>query len=130
MGTHHGKAGSVKIGTDAVLEVTQFTLKEEADLAEVTVMGDASKTYLVGTKGWDGSISCFWDETDSTGQEALTVGATVALKLYPEGSGTGAKYYYGNAIVKDVSIGVPKDGVVTREFSFTGNGDLTLGTAS
>lgn len=130
MGTHHGKSGVVKIGTDTVAEVTQFTLKEEGDLAEDTVQGDASKTYKPGTVGWSGSLSCFWDETDANGQEALTVNAVVALKLYPMGAGIGAKYYYGQAFVKDISIAVVKDGIVTREFSFTGNGDLTLGTAS
>jgi hypothetical protein len=130
MGTHHGKSGVVMVGTDVVAEVTAFDLSDDTELVEDTVMGDSYKTYKEGHKSWSGSLSCFWDETDSTGQEALASGGTVTLKLYPEGSATGAKYYYGSVLIQKMSIAVPKDGIVTREFSFQGTGALTLGTAS
>lgn len=130
MSTHHGKSGVVKIATATVAEVTQFSFKTDVEFADDTVMGDTWKTQLVGQSSWDGSLACFWDEGDANGQELLVSGAEVALNLYPEGAANGSKYFYGQALIKEVTITVQKDAVVTREFTFTGQGVLTLGTAS
>lgn len=130
MGVHHGKSGTVKIGSDTIAEITAFSLNEDIDIVDSTVMGDTAKDHENGVPEWDGDLSCFWDEGDTNGQEALTIGAVVALKMYPEGAGTGAKYYYGNATVQKIGIAVVKDGIVTRSFTFKGKAALTLGTAS
>jgi len=124
MGTHHGKNGVVKVGANAVAEVQNFSVTEQVSTADDTAMGDADETHLVGIKSWNGNLSCSWDETDATGQEALTVGASVNLGLYPEGSGSGASYLSGTATVTQITLDVKRDGVVTRAFDFKGNGAL------
>lgn len=130
MATHHGKDGLVKIGSDTVAEVTEFSVESSVDVADDTVMGDPWKTHLPGQKEWSGSLSCFWDESDTNGQEAMTEGASVALKLCPEGYDTGDKYLSGTATITRVTVAASKDGVVTRAFQFQGNGALAWATAS
>ena len=93
-------------------------------------MNDTSKTFQSGLKSWNGSLNAFWDETDTTGQEALTVGSSATLNLYPEGATTGDIYYYGTAIVTSVGIANPTNGMVTRSIGFQGSGALTKGTAA
>lgn len=129
MGTHHGKAGVVRSGAaNAVAEVTEFTIEESVDVVDDTVMGDTSKTHLIGVKSWKATVACFWDETDTNGQQTFTIGASVTANLYPEGVGSGATYAGGTATITNISIGVPKDGVVTRNFELEGNGALAWST--
>ena len=130
MATHHGNEGVVKIGSDTVGEVTEFSVESGIDVADDTVMGDTWKTHLTGQKEWSGSVSCFWDEGDTTGQEALTEGASVTLKLCPEGYTTGDKYLSGTATVTRITLSASKDAVVTRAFQFQGNGALAWATAA
>ena len=128
MATHHGKAGVVKVGANAVAEIQQWSVTENIETAEDTAMGDTDKTFLTGVKGWQGSLQCSWDETDTNGQEALTIGAGVTLNLYPEGAGAGATYKTGAAIITEITLDVNRNGVVTRAFNFLGNGALTQST--
>ena len=130
MATHIGNEGTVKVGSNAVAEIRSFSVATSADTAEDTSMGDSWRTYKTTLKGWSGSVDCFWDETDTTGQGALVDGAEVTLNLYPEGSTTGDKYYSGLAIITGTTINSSFDGLVEASFSFQGTGALTLSTAS
>lgn len=132
MATHHGKDGVVKVGANAVAEIDNWSVTEQAAVADDTSMGDTWKTHIAGKtiNSWNGSLACHWDESDTTGQEALTVGASVTLNLYPEGAGVGASYRTGQATITQVGLTVAKDGVVSRSFNFEGNGVLTSTTVS
>jgi len=128
MANHTGSEGVVKIGTNTISEVRSFTITETGDTIEDSTMGDASRTYKAGMKTFTGSVVCFWDETD-TAQIALTVGAGVTLNLYPEGTGTGDKYYSGSVLVTSIERSAAFDGMVETTFSYQGTGTLTLSTA-
>jgi hypothetical protein len=128
MATHHGKNGVVKVGANTVAEVTEFSIEEDAPVADDTAMGDTARTHLAGIPGWKGSATCWWDETDTNGQEALTKGASVTLNLYPEGAGAGATYKTGTATITGITLNVQRDNTVTRSFTFEGNGALTQTT--
>ena len=127
MANHTGSEGVVKIGTNTISEVRSFTITETGDTIEDSTMGDASRTYKAGMKTFTGSVVCFWDETD-TAQIALTVGASVTLNLYPEGTTTGDKYYTGSVLVTSIERSAAFDGMVETTFSFQGTGTLTLST--
>ena len=71
-----------------------------------------------------------WDETDTTGQGALTIGAEVTLNLYPEGDASGDVYYTGSAIVTGRTINSSYDGLVEMSISVQGNGALTQTTVT
>lgn len=130
MATHTGSEGTVKVGANTVAEIRSFSIATTADTAEDTTMGDSWRTFKTTLKGWSGSLDCFWDETDTTGQGAMTEGTEVTLNVYPEGATTGDKYYTGSAIITGITINSSFDGLVEASFSFQGNGSLTLGTAS
>lgn len=130
MGTHTGRLGSVKVGANTVAEVKSFSVEETGDTAEDTSMGDQWRTFKPTLNSWSGSVEAQLDETDSTGQGALTTNAEVALKLYPDGESSGDVELSGNAIVTGVSRSVSFDGIVTISFTFQGNGALTIGTVS
>jgi len=129
MATFSGNDGVVKVGANAVAEVMSFTVNQTMEPIDDTVMGDSWRSHLAGLKTWDGTIECRWDDTDTTGQEALTVGASVTLALLPEGSGAGEYELEGTASITSVSQTQSYDNTtVTRTFTFQGNGALTIGT--
>lgn len=128
MATHAGSEGTVKVGSDAIAEIRSFSIEETADTLEDTSMGDAARTYKPSLTSFSGSIDVFWDETDTAGQGALTVGAEVTLNLYPEGDTAGDTYLSGAAIVTGRSVSSSFDGLVEMSISVQGNGALTQTT--
>lgn len=131
MATHWGNEGLVRVSTNTVAEVTEFEFTQSVAVVDDTSMGDAWKTHIAnsGIKEWSGSLTCHWDETDTNGQEALVVGASVTLNLHPEGNLTGDKYWTGTATITEVTVTTPMDGnTIKRSFNFVGNGALTLST--
>lgn len=130
MATFRGKHGVVKLGANAVAEIKSWSIEQTADTEEDTAQGDDWRTFLGGLKSWTASVEAHWDDTDTDGQEALLVGADLALTFYPEGDTTGDYEYAGNAIVIAVNAEVPFDNIVSRSFTVQGNGVLTIGTAT
>lgn len=130
MATHHGLEGVVKVSSATVAEVRSFEIEVQQDTADDSVMGDTWHTHLTGLKSWSANVECLWDETDTSGQVALTIGTSASLTLGPEGATSPDVVYTGTATVKSIGVAVSHDGVVTRRIAFEGNGALTIGTAA
>jgi predicted secreted protein len=130
MATHTGSEGTVKVGSNAIAEIRSFSIEESADTLEDTTMGDTARTYKSSLTTYTGSIDVLWDETDTTGQGALTIGAEVTLNLYPEGDTSGDTYYTGTAIVTGRTINSTYDGLVEMSISVQGSGALTETTVA
>lgn len=128
MATHVGTSGVVKVGANAVAEVTGFTIDETNDTVEDTSLTDTAKSYKALRKDATGTIECHWDETDTTGQGALTVGSEVTLNLYPEGADSADTYYTGTAIVTGVSQNISLDGVIARTINVQFSGGVSTTT--
>ena len=128
MATHVGTSGVVKVGANAVAEVTGFTIDETNDTVEDTTLTDTAKSYIALRKDATGTIECHWDETDTTGQTALAVGSSVTLNLYPEGADSGDLYYTGTALVTGVSQSVSLDGVISRTINVQFSGGVSTTT--
>lgn len=128
MANHKGSEGVLIVGTSAVAELRGWNLDEKAAIIDDTTLTDDYETKQAGNKSWSGGATAWWDETDTNGQEALTVGAAVTLKFHMEGTGTGATYKSGAAVVESVGQAAAINGIVERNFSFTGNGTLTQTT--
>ncbi len=128
MAIRKGAEGTVHVGTDAVAEIRSYAVEETADTLETTSMGDAARTHLASLTSFSGSLDVYWDEAD-TAQIALTVGTSVTIKFYPEGTASSAKYYSGTAIVTGVSRSASFDGLVEASISVQGPGALTLASA-
>lgn len=130
MATHKGSEGTVKIGTNAIAEIRTWTINESADTVEDTTMGDSARTYKPSLTSWDGSMDVYWDETDTNGQGAATIGAEITLNVYPEGATSGDSYYTGSAIVTGVSRTASFDGMVEASLTFQGTGALSASTVA
>ena len=130
MANHHGSEGLVRVSTNTVAEVTSFSFTETAEYAEDTTLSDTNKSYNVtAIKSWNGTITAFWDETDTTGQVSLTPGSNVSVVLAPEGVGSGATRYSGNALVTEITRNVQRGAITEITFNFIGNGALTAATS-
>ena len=128
MAVHKGSEGTVKVGANAIAEIRSYSLEESADTLETTTMGDSARTYLPSLSTFSGSVDVYWDESDTTGQGALTIGAEVTLNVYPEGDTSGDTYYTGSAIVTGVTRSGSFDGMVEASISVQGTGALTSTT--
>ena len=93
MANHAGSEGTVHVGTNAVAEIRSYSVTETADTIEDTTMGDSARTYKSSLKSFNGSVDVYWDETDTNGQQAMTVGSEITIKFYPEGATSADTYY-------------------------------------
>lgn len=130
MATHTGSEGTVKVGSDVIAEIRSFSIEEQGDTLEDTTMGDTARTYKPSLTSFSGSVEVFWDETDTAGQGALTVGAEITINFYPEGDTSGDTYYTGAAIVTGRTINSSFDGLVEASLTLQGNGALTASTVA
>lgn len=128
MATHKGSEGLVKVGSNTVAEVTGFSFDETADTIEDTALSDSARTYVTDYTSSSGSVDCMWDETDTTGQGAMTIGASVTLNLYPEGADSGDTYYSVTALITGITRANAMGSMVTASFSFQGTGAVTAST--
>jgi len=128
MATHVGTSGVVKVGANSVAEVTGFSIDQSNDTVEDTTLTDTAKTYKVLRSDATGTIECHWDESDTNGQGALTIGAEVTLNLYPEGADAGDTYYTGTAIVTSLGQSVSLDGVISRTINVQFSGGVSTTT--
>jgi lipopolysaccharide biosynthesis protein len=130
MATHTGSEGTVRVGANTIAEIRSYSVEETSDTAEDTSMGDSYRTFKTTLKAWTGTVDVFWDETDTNGQVALTVGSEVTVNFYPEGASAGQseRYYTGSAIVTGKTVSASFDGMVESTITLQGNGALSFST--
>ena len=128
MATFSGSAGVVKAGGNAIGEIRSFTVDQTGDTVEDTAMGDTTRSYKATLNTFTASIDALFDDTDTTGQGAMTIGTSLAFLFQPEGSGSGAFQLSGTGIVTGISQTQSFDGLVERSFTVQGTGALTIGT--
>jgi len=129
-GTYTGESGTVEFGTDSsqsvVASVRSFTLDQETQTIEDTVMGSVDRTYKAGLSQFSGSMDVYFRD-DNTGQldlfNAIGSDTTNTINLYPSGTGQGIKLS-GNIIVTGHSISSNFDGMVEASITFQGSGAL------
>ena len=125
MAIHKGSEGTVKVGSNAIANIRSYSIAESADTLEQTIMGATSRAYVASLSTFSGSVDVYWDETDTSGQGALTIGAEVTLNFYPEGDTSGDTYYTGTAIVTGITRSASFDGNIEASISVQGDGALS-----
>jgi predicted secreted protein len=125
MATFTGNGGTVKVGSNAIAEIRSFSIDETMDTIEDSAMGDTYRTFKSSLKSWNGSVDVFFDDTDSTGQGALTVGTEATVNFQMEGDESGAHLLTGTAIVTGRTINSSFDGMVEASLTLQGTGSLT-----
>ena len=129
--TYTGEAGVVKFSDDtsavvAVASVRSFTLDQETQTIESSVMGTTGRTYLTGLTQFSGTMDVYLRDDDD-GQNSLfsAIGANpAAIELYPSGETTGVKLS-GDVIITGHSITSNFDGMVEASITYQGSGALT-----
>lgn len=131
MATTKGNLGSLSVGATvgtaaAVGELRSWEIMSKSDTVDASICGVTWRRNIATLQDWSGKASVFWDAAD-LGQDALIVGATVTLNLFPGGNGAPATdvYYTGTAVITEVSQKGAFDGLVEREISFIGHNALT-----
>lgn len=125
-----GNDGVVKVGASTVASVRRFSLDETCELVDDTDLGTQEKGYAAGDTSWTCDIECAWDKADTTGQGALTIGASVSISLQPEGDTSGDETRSGSAIVIGRGGVNEKGSMVMQSFSLQGDGALTVGSVA
>lgn len=130
MATFSGSDGVILVGANQVAEIRSYSIDETMDTLEDTSMGDTSRTYKASLKTFSGSADVFFDDTDTTGQGALTVGSSVTLNVQMEGNTTGDHKLTGTALITGRTISASFDGLVEASITFQGTGALSETTVS
>lgn len=130
MATFSGSDGVILVGTDQVAEIRSFSIDESMDTLEDTSMGDQNRSYKASLKSFSGSADVFFDDTDTSGQGALTVGTSATLNIQMEGNTSGDHKLSGTVLVTGRTITASFDGLVEASITFQGTGALTESTVS
>ncbi len=128
MATFKGNSGTVKVGANAIAEIRSYNIDETMDTIEDTAMGDTYRTFKTSLKSFSGSVDVFFDDTDTDGQGALTVGSEVTVNFQMEGDATGGHSLSGSALVTGRTITGSFDGMVEASLTLQGTGPLTEST--
>ena len=122
-----GRGGKITWASGAVAEVGTWSISDDIDVIEDTAMSNGAtslaKTYLQGNASKKAQVSGSYDPTDSDGQVAINAATGPAtLVLYPEGDGSGKKYWTGSALRTGFQVNGEVNGKInwTGSFQFTG----------
>jgi hypothetical protein len=128
MANHLGREGSLQISATTVGELRNYALSHTFDTVEDTTLGDTYRTRKPTLGTWSLNSDLYWDELNA-GQIALTVGQTVTVALYPEGTAATSRYYTGQGIVTKFDISAAFDGMVEGSITVEGASALQSLTA-
>jgi hypothetical protein len=122
MATNYGYDGAIRLGTttasSAAINITKWNMSVETDALEVTDFGDKDRTYVPGLRNVTATFEGYYDEAAAP-HDYVTDGISstgtprvlFAHLIYQ--NGTTKKGWKGSAVVTNVSLDVPNDGVQT-----------------
>lgn len=129
MATYKGQDGVFQAITTggtlaSVNQLKSWEISEEAEAIESTAMGDTSKTFVTGIKGWTASCEVLYDLSNAV-QADLVVGETVDVKIWPNTTSQ-TESFAGTGIVTSTSQSGALGDLVTSSISVQGTGALTV----
>lgn len=133
----HGKNTVFKVDnssgslTDISSYVSDVSLARSVDTAETTTFGASDKTYIVGLRDANFSVSGKWDATlDALLNGILGQSATVSFEYGPEGSSNGNTKLTGEAILTGFDRSSTVSDAATFSANFQVSGAVTRTTYS
>ena len=137
MAVFHGKDGDVWLDaaggslTDYTGYCDSANLSLSADMAEKSVLGDTSKSYVSGLKDATFSIEGPYDSTIVAAlNSALGSSATKSFEYYPNGKVTGRDVWSGECFCTSLTIDTNLGGVGRFSADFQVSGGATLGASA
>lgn len=127
MTTYKGNSGVVKISSNAIAELTGWTLTETEGTTEDTALGDTSRTFVVdGLPTWTAQIEGHWYPGDTNGQALMLIGASLSMVFDELGTATGSPTHTGTALITSRQIGaISNGGIIPFSAQLQGTGALT-----
>jgi len=131
----YGKDGTVKIGSNEVIQVRSWKIEGTTTTQDVTCLGDDFTKEIPMICKWTGTVEALFDPGDTNGQLALHnawINKTKIqdLKLYLDATkyyapDTGAEASAG-AYVSGIGPTQVQSGIATCEFTVVGYGPIKL----
>lgn len=131
-----GRDGSLLLGSDTLVKVTNWQFSADLETLETTSLGDAQRTYTPGIQSFSGSATVLYYDGDDGTNDASTLlrkviktsGSTtsdlVTLTLRLSDGGTNNDITL-SAYITNATIGSAVGEVVSAQISFQGTGALT-----
>lgn len=133
----HGKNASFKVDnsggtlTDISNTLNSVGFPREIETLETTSFGSSARSYVVGFSDATISIEGSFDATvDAHLAGILGQDASVSFEYGPEGTGTGAVKYTGEALMTSYETSAGVSDIVTYSAEFQVTGAITRGTFS
>lgn len=116
-------------GGNVVVGLRSWSLPDQGAEVDVTAMGDANRQTVAGLSGGTGSITVVWDESDTTGQQAMEAavrdGTAYAFIIWPKGNTTGLPRRTFTAEIGGIDEGGEIDNGLQRTFALNLRSDIT-----
>lgn len=118
----HGKVGKVKVGSDLIADIDNWSLDNDRDEKESTAFGDANlpfRSWVMGLIGSSGSLSGRLNMEDTNGQLALwnSLTSDTPLTLHLQTEATPHEFAV-SAFIKKMSAATKVDDLETVSFDF------------
>lgn len=122
-----GKDGEIKLGTNKIGYIDNFSINVNQATLEVSQIGDQWKQFIVGPSDWSGSISGTLDYGDTAQKEV------VDNLLTPDGEAFTCEFKVGPALILTGDVHFSSGGItgshgdkVAISFNFQGTGALSV----
>lgn len=128
MAVMHGKNAKIEKNNVAVAYMNEWTIEATIEEEDITDFGDDWKAFGGGLAEWGGSMTGFFDPTNTEQKAihdalitAVPTGALADVEFYLD-----ATYYYsGSIIVTGITITTTVSGHIKVVIRFKGNGALS-----
>lgn len=125
-----GKDGDILVGGNSVASIESWTINESAPVARSVPMQASYANKEAGVPEWAGQCTVAFDPADSSGQGAMTVGASLSGAFRPVNGTSGSPEWTGTIIVTGIDTNASPTEFNRQTISFEGNGALTKGTVA
>jgi len=124
MSAHAGRSGAVYLAIESAtgvattcIKIAAWTLNRATDTYDITSFQDTNKVYVQGLPDLKGTLTGFWDDTETKPFAGAISSTGVKLYLYPDITNSPTKYAYGTAWL-NCSIETPVSGAVKLSGNF------------
>lgn len=131
MATENGKDYRIYVtsGSSVIAGETTSSITINGTPIDTSSKDSDWNTAIMGSKSWEVSGSFTYDNTAGAEQEdmfyALSVGSLVEVFWGKVTTATRTRGFTGNALITSISLSAERDGVVTKDITFTGTGAVT-----
>lgn len=112
MGYENGYEGELRLGANTVSQTRGWTIRRTSTPTPLRSQRETPIVKVYGPADASFEFSCWLDESDTQGQKAMTIGATISVVAYPGGAGSGKAKRAFDAVIESLDEIVPDEGGV------------------